>query len=119
MALITDREAPEDVPTTNALDALGLGNDEPPPAYLAFGRSPKEMDNPPARGEIRTYVVRAKCKGIHEAERTDGEIRYSRSLEIIACWEQGQQPPSTDEDQPGLFDHGDDEHQDDVEVGDE
>lgn len=117
MALITDREAPDDVPTTDTLADLDLNGDAPPPAYLAFGRSPKELDDPPARGEIRTYIVRARCKGVHENERLDGEIRYSRSLDIIACWESGKQPPATNEAQPGLFDHGDDaedDNQDDV-----
>lgn len=105
MGLITDRQAPEDIPTTNALDALGLGNDESPPAFLSFGRSHAELDNPPARGEVRTYLVRVKCTGEHVSERTDGEIRHSRSMRIITCWEEGKpKPPDADEDQPGLYD---------------
>src|SRR5579859_5430698 len=108
MAIITEK--PNDIPSGNDLDNLDLGGDTAPPAYLAFGRSPKEMDDPPGRGETRTFIVKARCKGEHVTERTDGEIRYSRSLEIIACWEEGKpKPPDADEEQPGLFDHGDED----------
>ncbi|UXA06557.1 hypothetical protein KXD96_28240 (plasmid) [Mycobacterium sp. SMC-2] len=82
----------------------------------------------PAVGEVRTYIVRARCTAEHgPIERKDGEMRYTRTLTIQACWEAGKQPPSTDDDQPGLFDEAgdvnpdavDDEHQDhDADNGD-
>lgn len=114
MALITDHEAPPDVPTTDALDDVraDLAAQETAPAFLTFGRSHAELADPPERGEIRTYLVRARCKGVHTTERADGEVRHSRSLEIICCWLEGTpKPPDADEQQPGLFDR-DDEDQD-------
>lgn len=106
MALIT--ETPDDLP--EASPELDPQYDEKPPAFLSFGRSRAELEDPPERGEIRTYIVRVRCKGIHENERLDGEIRHSRSLQIISCWEEGKpKPPDADNEQPGLFDHGDDD----------
>ncbi len=116
MALITDNEAPPDVPTTDALDEVraDLAAEEVPAAYLSFGQSPAALDDPPEVGDVRTYIVRARCTGEHgPIERKDGEMRYTRTLQIQWCYEQGKTPPNTDEAQPGLFDHGDDEDQED------
>lgn len=120
MALITD--PPVDLPTTNALDDIPDDLLEIPAAYLAFGSTPCAMDEPPAVGEVRTYIVRARCTAEHgPIERKDGEMRYTRTLTIQAAWESGKQPPNTDDQQPGLFDEAgdvnpdaidDDEHQD-------
>lgn len=120
MALITD--PPVDLPTTNALDDIPDDLLDTPAAYLAFGSTPCAMDEPPAVGEVRTYIVRARCTAEHgPIERKDGEMRYTRTLTIQAAWESGKQPPNTDENQPGLFDEAgdvnpdavdDDEHQD-------
>lgn len=119
MALITDK--PVDLPTTNALDDIPDDLLSVPAAYLSFGSSPAAMDEPPELGDIRTYIVRAKCVGQSCSERQDGELRYGRRLSIIGCWESGKQPPNADEQQPGLFDEAgepnpdvvDDEDQDD------
>lgn len=114
MALIQD--APADLPEVNPL--LDPQLDETPPAFLSFGRSHAELADPPERGEIRTYIARARCKGVHTTERMDGEVRHSRSLEIICCWQEGTpKPPDADEEQPGLFD--DAVHSDDDDVSDE
>ena len=120
MALITD--PPVDLPTTNALDDIPDDLLDTPAAYLAFGSTPCAMDEHPAVGEARTYIVRARCTAEHgPIERKDGEMRYTRTLTIQAAWESGKQPPNTDENQPGLFDEAgdvnpdavdDDEHQD-------
>ncbi|EFG75271.1 hypothetical protein HMPREF0591_4834 [Mycobacterium parascrofulaceum ATCC BAA-614] len=126
MALITD--PPIDLPTTNALDDIPDDLLDTPAAYLAFGSTPCAMDEPPAVGEVRTYIVRARCTAEHgPIERKDGEMRYTRTLTIQACWEAGKQPPNTDDNQPGLFDEAgdvnpeavDDEHQDDEDAEDE
>jgi hypothetical protein len=115
MALITDKEAPPDIPTTDALADIDTGQDETPPAYLSFGQSPAALDEPPEVGEVRTYIVRARCTGEHgPIERKDGEMRYTRTMQIQWCHEQGKKPPA-DGNQPGLFDHGDEDQDGDVE----
>ncbi len=119
MALITD--PPVDLPTTNALDNIPDDLLDIPAAYLAFGSTPCAMEEPPAVGEVRTYIVRARCTAEHgPIERKDGEMRYTRTLTIQAAYESGKQPPNTDDQQPGLFDEAgdvnpdaiDDDHQD-------
>lgn len=105
--LVTDK--PDDLPSTNALDDIPDDILSVPAAYLSFGSTPCAMDEPPAVGEVRTYIVRARCTAEHgPIERKDGEMRYTRTLTIQAAWEAGKQPPSTDEDQPGLFDEAGD-----------
>jgi hypothetical protein len=108
MTLITDRTAPADVPSTNALDAIDVADHGTPPAYLNFGQSPCAIENPPAVGEVRTYIVRARCTAEHgPIERKDGEMRYTRTMAAQLVWEQGTpQPPDPDEEQPALFDEG-------------
>lgn len=106
MTLITDRTAPADVPSTNALADLPAATEtETPSAYLTFGSSPGALEDPPEIGEIRTYLVKARCTEEHgPIERKDGEMRYKRTLVILSCWEQGKpKPPDPDEDQPALF----------------
>lgn len=105
MAIITDRTAPADVPTTNTLAGLPDAEADTPSAYLTFGSSPGTLEDPPEVGDIRTYIVRARCTAEHgPIERKDGELRYTRTLSIISCWEQGKpKPPDPDEEQPALF----------------
>jgi hypothetical protein len=111
MALITDREAPSDVPTTNALDYIDdpdAGNDAPD-AYLSFGQTPAAYAEPPDVGEKRTYIVRVECVGQSESVRSDGEHRYGRKLSVLWAVREGQpKPPDSSENQPGLFDDQDD-----------
>lgn len=105
MALVTDREAPPDVETTNALDNLDLNDNTAQPAYLSFGQTPYALDNPPAIGEKRTYVVRVETTGQSESVRQDGEHRYGRKLNILWAVGEGQpKPPDPSDQQPGLFD---------------
>jgi hypothetical protein len=107
--LITDK--PQDIPSGNALDDIDVPDDTVQPAYLNFGQSPCAIEDPPAVGEVRTYIVRARCTAEHgPIERKDGEMRYTRTMSPQLVWEQGKpQPPDPDEAQPGLFDDGDDE----------
>ncbi|MCV7100055.1 hypothetical protein [Mycobacterium palustre] len=117
MSLIIDK--PEGLRSSNDLDAIPTDILDAPPAYLWFGTSPCAVENPPEIDEVRTYIVRVRCTGKTEKERTDGEMRHGRQLSIQACWESGKQPPNTDDDQPGLFDEAgnpntDDEDQDDL-----
>lgn len=125
--LITDREAPPDVPTTNALDDIVDPDvNDAEPAYLSFGGTPAAMSNPPEVGEKRTYIVRVECTGQSESVRTDGEHRYGRKLSVLWAVEKGKaEPPDPGADQPGLFDEddegdaGDDEPEQDEDLDDE
>lgn len=123
--LITDREAPPDVPTTNNLvNIVDPDDNAAEPAYLSFGSTPVAMDNPPEVGEKRTYIVRVKCTGQSESVRTDGEHRYGRKLSILWAVEKGKaEPPDPDADQPSLFEDADEpdaeDDQDDDELTDE
>ncbi|PQM51803.1 hypothetical protein C5U48_12815 [Mycolicibacter virginiensis] len=127
--LITDREAPADVPTTNNLvNIVDPDANDVPPAYLGFGGTPNAMDNPPEVGEKRTYIVRVECTGQSETVRTDGERRFGRKFHILWAVEKGAaEPPDPDGDQPALFDEdgevsadaGDDDDVVDAEVLDD
>lgn len=112
--LITDREAPPDVPTTNNLvNIVDPDDNAAEPAYLSFGSTPVAMDNPPEVGEKRTYIVRVECTGQSESVRTDGEHRYSRKLSILWAVEKGKaEPPDPDADQPSLFEEEDEDGED-------
>ncbi|CQD03659.1 hypothetical protein BN000_00614 [Mycobacterium europaeum] len=107
MSLITEK--PEGLASSNALDNIPDDLLDTPAAYLAFGSTPCAMEEPPAVGEVRTYIVRPRCTAEHgPIERKDGEMRYTRTLTIQAAWESGKQPPNTDDQQPGLFDEAGD-----------
>jgi len=109
MALVTDK--PDGMPSGNDLDRVEIVDHTGiPPAYLRFGTSPAALDDPPAIGDVRTYIVLARCTEEHgPIERRDGELRYMRTLVVQACWESGKPPPpATDEAQPALFDSSDD-----------
>lgn len=114
MTLITEK--PEGLKSSNDLDNIDLVDDGTPPAYLNFGSSPCAIEDPPAVGEVRTYIVRARCTGEHgPIERKDGEMRYTRTLSAQLVWEQGKpKPPDPSEDQPGLYDEPDDAEGDDA-----
>lgn len=100
MALVTDK--PDDIPTSNDLDHIDLG--DIPPAYLSFGSTPNAMSEPPEVGEIRTYVVRVECTGQSESVRTDGEHRFGRKLSVLWAVQKGKtEPPDPDAEQPALF----------------
>lgn len=104
MTIIT--ENPEGLDSGNDLDNIEVPDaEETPSAYLAFGSSPGTLEEPPAVGEIRTFIVKTRCTAEHgPIERKDGELRYTRTLSIISCWEQGKpKPPDPDEEQPALF----------------
>lgn len=101
--LVTDK--PQDLASGNDLDDLPDDLLSTPAAYLSFGTGPCALEDPPEIDEVRTYIVRCRCTGKTEKERTDGEMRHGRQLAIQAVWIPGQQPPSTDDDQPGLLDH--------------
>jgi len=92
MSLITDK--PENLSSGNDLDSIPDDLLETSPAYLSFGGSPAALDDPPCVGDVRTYIMKARCTAEHgPIERKDGEMRYTRTLSIIAAWESGKRPP--------------------------
>lgn len=107
MALVSDQ--PKDIPTTNALDDIPDDLLSTPPAYLSFGTTPCALEDPPAIDAVETYVVRVRCVGESRSERTDGELRHGRKLQIQWCVKQGQpEPPDPKDEQPPLFDENGD-----------
>ena len=107
-----DTTAAHDHPpaNVNALDAIpdDLLDLPTPPAYLAFGTTPCAMEAPPDIDDVGVYVIRARCVGMSQSERTDGELRHGRKLQIQWCIKQGQpEPPDAEQEQPGLFDEDD------------
>ncbi|MBP7973365.1 MAG: hypothetical protein KAZ48_11250 [Candidatus Nanopelagicales bacterium] len=110
-----DTTQAHDHPSTNALDAIpdDLLDLPTPPAYLAFGTTPSGMEAPPEIDEVGIYVIRARCVGASTSERTDGELRHGRKLQIQWCIKQGQpEPPDAEQEQPGLFDEDEDRESD-------
>lgn len=116
MALITDREAPADVPEANPNVLNDLPDDllggPRPPAYLKLGTSPYAVDSPPERGDQRIYCVKLVCKGKNEKDMADGKVRHERSMHCVKMWpidEDEPEDPKTDEElaaenQPPLYD---------------
>lgn len=122
MGIITDRTAPPDVPTTNALASIE-DPDAVVPHEMRLGQNVLLMlDEPPRLGETRNIVVRLRCNRIGEEQpAVDGEIRYFCGNTIVTAWELGKpKPPDPDQEQPALFgedgevsaDAGDDEDDD-------
>lgn len=95
MALIEDRTAPADVPTTNQLDDLpdDLLGGPPPAAYLKLGTSPYAVETPPERGDERLYCVKLVCKGKNEKDMADGKVRHERTMHCVKMWPIGEQEP--------------------------
>ena len=99
-----DTSKASDHRSTNALDDVaeqGLSID----AYLAFGGTPKAVPNPPREGDVAVFRVKVECIGETKKRRTDGEMRYTRHLQILSVARDGQElPPDANENQPGLYD---------------
>lgn len=111
MGHITDRTAPADVPTTNALAGIDpeqeiAGAQE---AYLTFGGWAKAMPNPPRRGERRRYEIDVECTSGAVKSTEKGE-RHMRGLSILRVKEMAGAvvaPRDEDENQSSLFEDGD------------
>ena len=102
MALVKDK--PQDIPTGNDLDDVDINPDTglSIDAYVSFGSSPKALPNPPKDGDVVIYMVKAECTGEKKKRRKDGELRFTREMDILAVWKPGEKEPVTD-DQPGLL----------------
>jgi hypothetical protein len=105
MSLITDRTAPADVPTTDALASIPADVFDTPPAFYKLGISPAPIESPMALGDTALLLVRVRCTGEHgPLERKDGETRYERSLAIQWIGKPGEVPPTAEDDeQPALI----------------
>jgi len=94
-----DTTKASDHKSTNALDDVvdpdsGLSID----AYLSFGGTPKAVPNPPHINEILEFRVKVEVVGAAKSRRTDGEMRYTRKLQILSVARAGQDlPPDANE----------------------
>ena len=105
-----DTTTAKDHPSTNALDSLPDDLLDKAPAYYSFGQTPAPMTDPLEIDEVGVFLVRVRCVGTSASERSDGEMRHGRKLQIQWCVKEGQpKPPDPDEEQPGLFDETGDE----------
>ena len=111
MALITDREAPPEVPSTDALKDIPADLLGPIPAEVRLGQNVlMMMDRPPELGDTVTVVCRLRItrEGKEKASGdAEGEIRHFRGGKIVASWLQGTpEPPDPEALQPALFGEG-------------
>lgn len=113
-----DTTTAADHPSTNALNDIPDDLLSTPPAYYSLGQTPAPMEDPLGIDDWGVFVIRARCVGMSQSERTDGEMRHGRKLQIQWCIKQGQpEPPDPEEEQPGLFDGGEGESDEDQEPG--
>ncbi len=111
-----DTTKAHDHPSTNALDHLPDDILDAPPAYYSFGQTPAPMEDPLNIDDWDIFLVRARCVGTSQSERTDGEMRHGRKLQIQWCVKKGQpEPPDPDQEQPGLFDENGEASEDEQE----
>lgn len=102
-----DTTKAHDHPSTNALDHLPDDLLDSPPAYYSFGQTPAPMEDPLNIDDWDIFMIRARCVGSSQSERSDGEMRHGRKMQIQWCVKKGQpEPPDPEEEQPGLFDEG-------------
>lgn len=123
MALITDKDAPKDVPTANALDGLTPEQEiaAAQEAYLTFGGWAKAMPNPPRRGERRRYEVDVECTSgaVKSSEKGERHIRGLSILRVREITGVVVAPRDDDDNQGSLFEGGDPDAQaDDDAAGD-
>lgn len=107
MALVTDRTAPADVPTTDALASIPADLLGPIPAEIRLGANVlMVMETPPANGDTVTVIARLRIwRTGTDQQGEDAEERHFRQGKIVAAWVQGQpEPPDPTAEQPGLFD---------------
>jgi hypothetical protein len=102
-----DQTTASDHKSTNALDDVepneqaGLSVD----AYLSFGTAPRAVVNPPHQDDIVEYKVTVECVGARKKRMKDGEMRYTRDLEILKVARiNDEYPPDANEKQPEMFD---------------
>lgn len=94
MALIT--ETPDDIPSAQTQPLIAAAK-----VKIVGGMSEYALENPPAVGESRTYIVKGVCKK-HHMDKVDGEDRLVVDIEQTSIYERGK-VPIVDEQQPALF----------------
>lgn len=97
MGLVTDRKAPADVKTTNALDAIpdDLLGGPPPPAEIRLGANTlMVMDEPPAVGDYIDISMRLRIKTKAEEQKApDSDLVHYRGTALVAAWPLGETMP--------------------------
>lgn len=95
MSLITDRTAPPDVPTTNALDDIVDPDAVDPAEIRAFGKTLLTVADPPAPGDTIVLLVRLRVYdvGTEFNENGEGEGTPYRKTKLVSCWKPGSTEP--------------------------
>ncbi|OBK04060.1 MULTISPECIES: hypothetical protein [Mycolicibacterium] len=105
MALIDDREAPSDIPTTNALDQVPddlLGGPPPPAEIRMSGKTLLTLENPPEPGDELVLLIRVKVNGTGvDLHDNDEEVPY-RKAKLVTCWKPGTAEPQPKKTQAEL-----------------
>ncbi|MDJ0006485.1 hypothetical protein [Gordonia alkanivorans] len=97
MALAT--EPPPELPTTSG-DPNATSSDE---QYVKIRVNGLKLDNPPAKGDSVTLIVKGTCHEIHDKTMKDGEDKVVHYIDAESIYERGK-VPIVDEGPKGLFD---------------
>ncbi|MGH3994724.1 MAG: hypothetical protein ACRDSN_19955 [Pseudonocardiaceae bacterium] len=65
------------------------------------GMSMDSLEDPPEIDDERTFVVRTRCVGNGRQRMKDGELRHTRSMEVLTLEPQG--PPAKPAATPNPF----------------
>ncbi|QKO02379.1 hypothetical protein SEA_BLINGBLING_58 [Gordonia phage BlingBling] len=91
-------EPPPELPSTTAgLDPDSDGQ------YIKIRVNGLKLDNPPAKGEAVTLIVKGTCHEIHDKTMKDGEDKVVHYIDADSVYERGK-VPIVDEGPKGLFD---------------
>lgn len=105
MALVDDRTAPADIPTTNALDNIPddlLGGPPPPAEIRMSGKTLLTLENPPEPGDELVLLIRVKVNGTGvDLHDNDEEVPY-RKAKLVTCWKPGSPEPQVPKTQAEL-----------------
>lgn len=98
MALITDREAPSDVPESDPDVLKDIVDPDAPrtdPAEIRLGSTVlMVMDTPPNTGDYLDIAMRVRIKRKAEDQNTpDSPLTYPRYAEIVVAWPLGEKMP--------------------------
>lgn len=73
-------------------------------AYLRFRTNGIKLEEPPAKDQAVTLIVKGTCVGVHNDTMKDGEEKVTHVIEVDSAYERGR-VPIVDEGKPaGLFD---------------
>lgn len=100
MALVDDREAPDDVPTTDAIADMDAPDALDAVDVRMSGKTMTSLVKPPGRGEDVVLMVRLRVtgEGVDYPEDEDADERPFVKTRLVSCWRPGQKEPQPAED---------------------